>query len=162
MKGLRRGLGVGVAIVALSLGTSGLPAQGQDTVQDYGWKTPLPQTGKLTIRQPLRAFNRKKIFAACPNGSALYAFAESTNYKVQICAVGGTPRYYMSRGKTDSSKLTFEDRGEGAQQLVFKRGDYSYILYRDGRDPSKLNAYLQVYKKDKQILGEALLYLYEG
>lgn len=155
------GLGVGVAIVTLSLSVSGLPVRGQDTIQDYGWKTPLPQTGKLTIRRPLRAFSRKQMFAACPGGSNLYAFAESTHYKVQICAVGGTPRYYMGRSKINSNKLTVEDRnGDRANQLIFVRGDYSYILYRDGRGP--INAYLQVFQKDQQILGEALLYLYEG
>ena len=151
-----------VATAACSIPYSPM-ATAQSGIEDYRFSTPLPQTGKVTIRRSLKAFNRQRMFTACPKNSRLYAFAESTHYLVQICAQQGVPRYYLSKGKQDGSRLTIEDRDSSrTRQLIFANKDYLYILYRDGARPERINAYLQVFRKDQQILGEALLYLYEG
>lgn len=150
-----------IAPLVLTLLSFGNPSIAQG-VEDYGSFTPLPQTGRVTIRQPLKALDRQRLFAPCFSGTTLYAFAESTNYLVQICARNGVPRVYISKDKRNGRLLTVQDQDASrTRQLIFARGQYLYILYRDGRAPERMNAYLQVFRGQQQVLGEALLYIYE-
>ncbi|OUL29518.1 hypothetical protein BV372_23110 [Nostoc sp. T09] len=135
-------------------------------LRDYGFSTSLPQTGKVTIRQPIQQFKQTRMFKACPANSKLYAYAESTNYQVEICTKENNPRlpkYYLSRAKNGKSSLTITSHDEDdAAQLIFKNNGYTYLIYRDGGGPSNsINAYLEVTRPDGKTFGEALLYLYE-
>ncbi|QIR35518.1 hypothetical protein HCG51_01290 [Tolypothrix sp. PCC 7910] len=135
-------------------------------LRDYGFSTPLPQTGKVTIRQPIQKFKKNRMFKACPANSNLYAYVESTNYQVEICTKENNPRlpkYYFSRAKNGKSSLTIISNDEDdASQLIFKNNGYTYSIYRDGGGPDNLyNAYLEVTRPDGKTFGEALLYLYE-
>ncbi|BAY13308.1 hypothetical protein [Calothrix sp. NIES-2098] len=132
-------------------------------LRDYGFSTPLPQKGKVTIRQPIRQFKQTRMFKACPANSELYAYAESTNYQVEICTKehnSRLPKYYLSRAKNGKTSLTITSHDEDdASQLIFKNNGYTYVIYRDGGGP--INAYLEVTRPDGKTFGEALLYLYE-
>ncbi|MBW4561309.1 MAG: hypothetical protein KME32_09140 [Mojavia pulchra JT2-VF2] len=135
-------------------------------LRDYGFSTPLPQTGKVTIRRSLREFKRNQMFKSCPANSNLYAYAESTNYQVEICTKEKTynqPKYYLSRAKNGKSSLTITSKDEdAAYQLIFNNNGYTYSIYRDGGGPQNaINAYLEVTRPDGKTIGEALLYLYE-
>lgn len=134
-------------------------------VEDYGSTTPLPQTGRVTIRRSLQQFNSQRLFAPCPTGSQLSTYAESTHYQIQLCAVKGTPRYYLSRDKRSGQRSQVfqveEKDPQFANQRIFRKGRFQYILYRDGRNPERQNAYLQVFEGNQYRLGEALIYLYE-
>lgn len=148
-----------------------LPSQEEiDQLTDYDYKTPLPSTGRVTIRQDLNAFDRQKMLTSCPSSSQLYGWAESRNYFIQICAVNGIPRYWISRQKSQRNLLIFEDKNSNStRQLVFRKNDRNYILYRDGRGANCSknggNAYLEIYQRTPQkvslLLKEALLYLFE-
>lgn len=135
-------------------------------LRDYGFSMPLPQTGKVTIRQPLRQFKQNRMFKPCPANSNLYAYAESTNYQVEICTKEYTlnqPKYYLSRANNGKSSLTITSNDEdAAYQLIFNNNGYTYSIYRDGGGPrNAINAYLEVTRPDGKTFGEALLYLYE-
>ncbi len=134
-------------------------------LRDYGFNTPLPQTGKVTIRRTVGQFNQKKMFKPCPANSNLYAFAESTNYQVEICSKErkpSQPKYYLSRAKNGSGGITIRSNDEdAAYQLIFQNNGYTYSIYRDGGDPQRVNAYLEVTRPDGKTFAEALLYLYE-
>ena len=135
-------------------------------LRDYNFSTPLPQTGKVTIRRSLREFKQNRMFKACPANSELYAFAESTNYQVEICTKEHTlkqPKYYLSRAKNGSSSLTIKSNDEdAAYQLIFQNNGYTYSIYRDGgSSKNPINAYLEVTRPDGKTFGEALIYLYE-
>lgn len=135
-------------------------------LRDYGFSTPLPQTGKVTIRQTLRKFKPNRMFKPCPANSNLYAYAESTNYQVEICTKENTlnqPKYYLSRSKNGKSSLTITSNDEdAAYQLIYNNNGYTYSIYRDGGGPhNAINAYLEVTRPDGKTFGEALLYLYE-
>ncbi|MBW4445757.1 MAG: hypothetical protein KME38_02470 [Spirirestis rafaelensis WJT71-NPBG6] len=135
-------------------------------LRDYNFSTPLPQTGKVTIRRALREFKQNRMFKACPANSELYAFAESTNYQVEICTKEHTlkqPKYYFSRAKNGSSSLTIKSNDEdAAYQLIFQNNGYTYSIYRDGgSSKNPINAYLEVTRPDGKTFVEALIYLYE-
>ncbi len=136
-----------------------------DAQPDYAPTTPLPATGKVTIRADIRSLELDRLIAECPADSGPYAFAESTHYQVQICSAEydpWQPKYYISQSKTDSSRLeiTSTDPDE-ARQLMFRNAGYSYIIYRDSARPELTNAYLEIYSPDGNQSAEALLYLYE-
>jgi hypothetical protein len=135
-------------------------------LRDYDFSTPLPQTGKVTIRRSLREFKQNRMFKPCPANSELYAFAESTNYQVEICTKEHTlkqPKYYFSRAKNGSGSLTIKSNDEdAAYQLIFYNNGYTYLIYRDGSNSRHpINAYLEVTRPDGKTFGEALIYLYE-
>lgn len=133
--------------------------------RDYGWTTPLPETGKVTIRRNLTDLSSNQVFKPCPAYSALYAFAESTNYQVEVCTKEHTlnvPKYYFGQAKDGSGKLTIVNENQDeASQLIFKNNGYTYDIFRDGAKPEQINAYLEVKQPDNKIYAEALLYLYE-
>ncbi len=134
--------------------------------QDYDSNSPIPATGKVTIRNDIRSLDVSQLIADCPADSAPYAFAESTNYRVQICSQEydpWQPKYYIGQAKDGSGELRItSDRPEEARQLIFKSQGYTYILYRDGRRPELINAYLEVYTPNGKNYAEALWYLYEA
>jgi hypothetical protein len=132
---------------------------------DYRFDVPLPATGKVTIRADIASFSAPLV-TDCPTDTTLYAFAESTNYRVQICSQEydpSVPKYYIGRDRTGGSELRLiNENVNEARQLIFNNGDYSYTLYRDGARPEQMNAYLEVRSaSDGKTYAEALLYLYE-
>lgn len=134
--------------------------------KDYAATVPLPSTGRVTIRDSIRNLDLSQLIAECPADSAPYAFAESTNYRVQICSQEydpWLPKYYIGQAKDGSGELriTSSDLDE-ARQLIFRHEGYTYIIYRDGARPEQVNAYLEVYTPNGENYAEALLYLYEA
>ena len=135
------------------------------TIQrDYAPTSPLPSTGQVTLRGNIRNMETDRLIAECPPDSAPYAFAESTNYIVQICSAEydpWMPKYYLGHAKADGTEiwLTNEEH-ETARQLIFENSDYTYVLYRD-TNPNETNAYLEVHTPDGTVYAEALLYFYE-
>lgn len=132
--------------------------------RDYGATSPLPGTGKVTIRNDIRNLDPNLLIADCPADSAPYAFAESTNYRVQICSQEydpWQPKYYIGQAKDGQGELriTSSDPNE-ARQLIFQNEGYTYILYRDSARPEQNNAYLEIYSPNGEGRAEALLYLY--
>ena len=53
--------------------------------RDYEYQTPLPQTGKVTIRLPIQDLPADSLFESCPKKSYLQDFAESSHYLVMVC-----------------------------------------------------------------------------
>lgn len=133
--------------------------------QDYAPTEPLPDTGKLTIRDNIRNLEPNRLIADCPSDSGPYAFAESTHYRVQICSQEydpWQPKYYIGQAKDGSGELRITSTDpDQARQLIFKHEGYTYILYRDGARPEQVNAYLEVYFPNGERHAEALLWLYE-
>jgi hypothetical protein len=133
--------------------------------QDYEPTTPLPETGRLTIRDHIRNLDPARLITNCPTDSAPYAFAESTNYRVQICSGEydpWLPKYYLGQAKDGSGEIHITNsNGAEAQQLIFKSAGYTYVLYRDAAQSEQVNAYLQVFTPNGEGYAEALLYFYE-
>jgi hypothetical protein len=137
-----------------------------DTLRDYGSMSPLPETGRVTLRADIASLNSDRLITDCPTDTALYAFAESSNYRVQICSQEydpWLPKYYIGRAKDGGDELRLINKNTAeAQQLIFRNGDYMYTLYRDGARPERMNAYLEIYSPDdRKTYAEALVYLYE-
>lgn len=134
--------------------------------RDYAATAPLPSTGQVTIRNSIRNLDLSQLIAECPPDSAPYAFAESTNYRVQICSQEydpWQPKYYIGQAKDGSGELRITSSNpETARQLIFEHSGYTYAIYRDGARPELLNAYLQVFTPSGENYAEALLYLYEA
>ncbi|WNZ25184.1 hypothetical protein HJG54_21570 [Leptolyngbya sp. NK1-12] len=134
--------------------------------QDYAATTPLPTTGRVTVRDHIRNLDPSRLIVNCPADSAPYAFAESSNYEIQICSEEydpWQPKYYISQAKDRSSGLRITSANpEEARQLVFRNQGYTYVIYRDGARPDQINAYLEVYGPNGDSFAEALLYLYEA
>lgn len=168
------GLSSGVS----SAGSSGSPSSRLDTAnsvaesgalhQDYGPATPLPATGQVTIRSDIRDLDPNRLIAPCPSDSSPYAFAESTNYRVQICSAEydpWQPKYYIGQAKQGNEELQITSTDPAAaRQLIFNHAGYTYVLYRDGRGAASgeaANAYLQVFTPSGEGYAEALLYFYE-
>ena len=133
--------------------------------RDYEFEVPIPETGTVTARNHIDSLDLSELISDCPPDSAPYAFAESTNFFVQICSEEfdpWLPKYYIGqdKGGGEPLKITSSNLDE-AKQLVFKNGDYTYLLYRDGARPTSLNAYLEVYTPDGGGFAEALLRIYE-
>jgi CMP-N-acetylneuraminic acid synthetase len=134
--------------------------------RDYESTAPLPSTGQVTIRDDIRNLELDQLITNCPTDSSPYAFAESTNYRVQICSQEydpWLPKYYIGVAKDSSGelKITNTDAAE-ARQLIFKNAGYTYLIDRDEARPEQLNAYLEVYTPNGDNYAEALLYLYEN
>jgi hypothetical protein len=133
--------------------------------QDYATTAPLPSTGRVTIRDDIRNLDTKRLIATCPPDSAPYAFAESTNYQIQICSQEydpWLPKYYIGQAKDGSGEMRITSTNpDEARQLIFKHQGYTYSLYRDTAHPESSNAYLQVFTPNGEGYAEALLYLYE-
>jgi hypothetical protein len=141
--------------------------EGESSIQqDYAPTTPLPETGKVTIRGHIRTLDPDRLIADCPVDSAPYAFAESTHYRVQICSEEydpWLPKYYLGQAKDGSGEIRITNSNVAeARQLIFKSGGYTYVLYRDATRPEEVNAYLQVFTPDGDGYSEALLYFYEA
>lgn len=141
------------------------PTETPELVRDYAPEAALPATGQVTIRGDIRNLDDSRLIADCPADSAPYAFAESSNYLIQICSAEydpWLPKYYIGRAKVGGDELRITNaQPETASQLVFRNGDYTYALYRDSARPASTNAYLEVYTPDGQAYAEALLYFYE-
>jgi len=148
-------------------GTTNSDAAGKppEIKRDYDFTTPIATTGKVTVRDRIRFVGSDKLMTACPTDTAPYALAESTHYRVQICSGEydpQLPKYYIGQDKEGGSELRITSSNlNEARQLIFKNGDYTYILYRDGAKPDQSNAYLEVYMPDGKSYAEALFYLYE-
>jgi hypothetical protein len=135
-----------------------------DFNRDYEFSTPLPQTGKVTIRQPIQALPAKSLFDRCPVKSHLEAFAESTHFLVMVCRDNSNDlkKYWIQKTlKTGKVlRLTAEDKPH-SQPANWTHGDYSVSIYADGARPELTNAYLESYNtKTQQGRAEALLYHY--
>jgi hypothetical protein len=134
--------------------------------RDYDFSTPIPSTGKVTVRDSIRNLDTSRLITNCPSDSAPYAFAESTHYRIQVCSQEydpWLPKYYIGQAKDGSGEMHLTSTNlDQARQLIFKNGDYTYIIYRDGTRPETTNAYLEVYAPDGKNSAEALWYLYEA
>jgi hypothetical protein len=151
----------------LAQAPSSQPTADRSTIQqDYAATAPLPSTGQVTVRDHIRNLDSDRLIVDCPADSAPYAFAESTNFEVQICSEEydpWQPKYYISQAKDRSSGLRITSSNpEEARQLIFRNKGYTYVIYRDGARPDQQNAYLEVYTPDGDNFAEALLYLYEA
>lgn len=133
--------------------------------QDYASSQPIAATGQVTQRYGIQALDPAQLIADCPTDSAPYAFAESTNYRVQICSQEfdpWLPKYYIGQAKDGSGDLRITSANpDEARQLIFKAEGYTYVLYRDSARPEQNNAYLEVYTPNGDGYAEALWRLYE-
>jgi hypothetical protein len=134
-------------------------------LRDYDPTAPIPATGQTTIRGSIRNLNTNRMIAECPADSAPYAYAESTNHRVQICSAEfdpWLPKYFMGQSKDGSSdiRITNEEL-ESAQQLVFNNGDRTYALSGSRDRAGDTNVYLEIRNPDGTTYAEALLYFYE-
>jgi hypothetical protein len=132
--------------------------------RDYEFSTPIPTTGKVTIRKPLKDLPKKTLFASCPAKSDLQDFAESTSFLVIICRdqQNVLQKYWIQKNKKTGAvvRLTAQDL-PNSQPSVWKSGNYQVYLYHDGRNPQLINAYLESYNLiTKKGRAEALLYYY--
>ncbi|TYQ23991.1 hypothetical protein PseudUWO311_20740 [Pseudanabaena sp. UWO311] len=132
--------------------------------RDYDFSTPIPATGKVTIRKPIQDLPKKSLFASCPVKSDLQDFAESTSFLVMICRdqKNVLQKYWIQKNKKTGSvlRLTAKDL-PNSQPSVWKSGNYQVYLYHDGRNPQLINAYLESCNmKTKKGRAEALLYYY--
>lgn len=134
--------------------------------RDYGFMTPLPSTGRVTVRGSIRTVQPEQLISDCPTDSAPYALAESTHYRVQICSEEydpWLPKYYIGQAKDGSGELRITSTDiDTARQLIFENAGYTYVIYRDGARPDQMNAYLEIYSPTGRGYAEALWYLYEA
>lgn len=141
------------------MGMNIFPALAQVThSEDYGFTTPIPSIGRVTIRDNIKNLPKSKIFASCPDNSNLIEFAESTTKQVIICSAENDfkkEKYWIQRNKNSDGFFTLIASFDARGVPYYKRGATTYAIYIDGVKPSRLNAYL--YQNSK---GEALLYHY--
>ncbi len=132
--------------------------------RDYDFSTPIPATGKVTIRKPIQDLPKKSLFASCPVKSDLQDFAESHSFLVMICRdqKNVLQKYWIQKNKKTGSVVHLTARDLlNSQPSVWKSGNYQVYLYHDGRNPQLINAYLESYNmKTKKGRAEALLYYY--
>jgi len=120
----------------------------------------------VTDYQDIRNLDLAKQFASCPTDTVLLRYAESPNFKVQICSKEydlSLPGYYMGQAKDGSGSLTFKltDRA-AAEQGVYVNGDYRYVIYTDGLHRDGFRPQLQIFGPGTKLLTqEQLLSLYE-
>jgi hypothetical protein len=139
-------------------------AQAGEMKRDYEFSTPLPQTKRVTIRRPIAALPANQRFDRCPAQSRLEEFAESTSFLVMVCRDdrNNMKRFWIQKAKKTGAitKLTWlMERGDPYRGWT--SGDYSVSIYADGRNPEKLNAYLESFNtRTKQGKAEALIYHY--
>ncbi len=129
---------------------------------------PMAQAAAMPVTdyQDIRKFDLAKLAQPCPPDTVLLRWAESRNYKVQICSKTGDlslPGYYMGNAKQGNSKLKFKITDQpAAQQGVYQNADYRYVIYTDGLHRDGFRPKLQVYgPKAKLLLEEQLLTLYD-
>ena len=103
-------------------------------------------------------------FDRCPAQSHLEQFAESTSFLVMVCRDDrdNLKKFWIQKAKKSGkiTRLTAEDQ-PNSQPSRWTSGAYSVAIYADGRNPEKLNAYLESYNtQTKQGRAEALIYHY--
>ena len=130
--------------------------------RDYEYKTPLPQTGRVTIRLPIQDLPVASLFESCPKKSYLQDFAESSHYLVIVCRdqSNNLLKYWLQKTKKTGKvlRLTTQDL-PNSQPSLWKSGDYQVTLYADGIGQG--NAYVESYNmKTEKGRSEALLYHY--
>jgi hypothetical protein len=151
--------GLGIALVA-SYQSSAIA---EFTIKrDYEYKTPLPQTGRVTIRLPIQDLPVASLFESCPKNSYLQDFAESSHYLVMVCRdqSNNLQKYWLQKTKKTGKvlRLTTQDL-PNSQPSLWPSGDYQVTLYADGI--GRGNAYLDSYNmKTQKGRSEALLYHY--
>ena len=149
-------------LVLLMIGAMG--AQAEDFKRDYTFSAPLPHTRRVTIRKVIQALPVSQLFDRCPVQSRLEEFAESTSFLVMVCRDdrNALKKFWIQKAKKSGkiTRLTAEDK-PNSQPSRWTIGDYSVAIYADGRNPEKLNAYLESYNtQTKQGRAEALIYHY--
>ncbi|MDX2256325.1 MAG: hypothetical protein NW214_12485 [Pseudanabaenaceae cyanobacterium bins.39] len=132
--------------------------------RDYEYQTPIPAIKQVTIRKPLSALPRQKLFAPCLGQSTLTEFAESTNFLVMVCRdrLNPSQKFWIQKNKVTGRiiSLKAEDKPR-SQPVPWESGNYTFSLYADG--VGRGNAYLEIYNtKTKIMVGEALLYHYDN
>jgi len=127
-----------------------------ESIEDYGYREPIPVICRVTVRQNLRYLNRNRLFASCPNSTNLYAFAESTNYVVMVCSNESisNAKYWIQMSKIDRKILSFTALYDVRGVPYWQNGNSSLFLYSDGIRCG--NAYLTMGEKS-----EAILYHYD-
>lgn len=134
-------------------------------LRDVDPTAPIPATGQVTIRGSIRNLDTNRMISECPADSAPYAYAESTNHRVQICSAEfdpWLPKYFMGQPKNGSGEIrATNDNPDTAQQLVFNNGDRTYALSRSRDRSGDANMYLEIRNPDGTTYAEALLYFYE-
>lgn len=153
---LSLGMGLCVLIGGLESAIAG------DLKRDYDFKTPLPQTQRLTIRKSILALPATRLFERCPAHSHVEEFAESTHFLVMVCRddQDNLKKYWIQKTKQTAKiiRLTARDQPR-SEPSNWKNGDDEVYLYKDGL--GHLNAYLESYNsKTQQRWAEALLYHY--
>lgn len=139
---------------------SDAPAQ-----RDYAPTAPIPETGQVTVRNSIRTLEPTQMLDACPPDSAPYAYAESTNHRVQICSAEydpWLPKYFIADPQDGSSEIRItNDDPDTARQLLFSDGDRTYSLAPATERSADTNLYLEIRSADGSRQAEALLYFYE-
>ncbi len=131
--------------------------------RDYEYQTPLPQTGQVTIRKPIKDLPANKLFESCPLKSDLQDFAESTNFLIIVCRdrQDNLQKYWIQKAKKTGKilRLTVKDE-PNSQPSLWKSGDYQLTIYADGI--GRGNAYFELFNMKKQKgRAEALIYHYD-
>jgi hypothetical protein len=99
--------------------------------------------------------------SVCNNGKVNYAYGETANYRVYICADASAPdrpRYYISRNKDGSGGLSIEAKNYNPQKsgaIEFKNDSYLYVL--EASTPQKTKPVLRVIFPNGQTSEEPLL-----
>ncbi len=154
-----------IAFTAALISVAISPGFAQTIKRDYEASTPLPQTKKVTIRQPLQNLPSDRLFAKCPTNSQLTEFAESNNFLVMVCREGGDlglTKHWLQKSKKTGKQMQLKAQDRpNSQPSTWKSGDYEVSIHSDGAKPNLINAYLESYNtKTKQGRSEALIYHY--
>jgi hypothetical protein len=149
-------------------GLTPLAAIAQTIQRDYDFSTPIPETGKVTIRLPMKQIPSDRPFTVCPPQTVLLDFAESSRSLLMICSDEQDKtygKYWIQRmaGRRTYLRLTAPPRPDRSHP-GFKQGrETEYFLYADSARPGQNNAYLEVYdRRTGKGTGEALLYHYSS
>ena len=95
------------------------------------YQTPDSESPKLISIGDIKELEDSRI---CGQSKLIYAYGETSNYRVYICAnvnEPNRPRYYISRNKDGSGGLDMEATGYNPQKIgaiEFKNNGYLYIL----------------------------------
>jgi hypothetical protein len=135
-----------------------------EIIRDYEFSTPLPQTGKVTVRQPIESLPLKSLFDRCPTKSHLEAFAQSTHFLVMVCRddVNDLKKYWIQKSIKNGKvrKITAQDL-PNSQPVAWQSEDYAVSIYADSARPELSNAYIESFNtKTQKGRAEALLYYY--
>jgi hypothetical protein len=154
-----------ITFSAALISTAISPGLAQTIKRDYETTTPLPQTNRVTIRQPLQALPSDRLFAKCPMNSQLTEFAESNNFLVMVCREGGDrglTKHWLQKNKKTGKQMQLKAQDQpSSQPSTWKSGDFEVSISADGAKPTLINAYIESYNtKTKQGRSEALIYHY--